>query len=303
MSKADHLMAKFGANISQTIGLRPAAVAMPESAPADKYEGAVKSRLFAEMPVDAILADSQVRTEFDQDDLGRLAASIRRFGQMSPIRVRRDEGRGAWVVLIGERRLRACKLAGLDRVRVEFVEREMSEADILAEQTVENVVRTSLGVVDLAKGYRRLMEVNNWTALELAETLGVEQTGVYHALGLLRLPTDVADRVDSGEIKATAAYEVSKLADAEDQREVAEMIIVDRLDHAATVAEVRRRKAGPKDGKGKGRAGKPVVKTFRRPEGKVTIELRKGLSVESIAAVLTSILAEIRGKNEGQEAA
>src|SRR3954468_1858343 len=95
----------------------------------DKLPGAVNAQSFAELPVDQVDRDeSQPREEFDPDDLRRLADSILRFGQLAPIRVRRDDARGRWVVLVGERRLRACKLAGLDRVRVEFVEREMSQA-------------------------------------------------------------------------------------------------------------------------------------------------------------------------------
>ena len=141
-------------------------------------------------------------------------------------------------MLVGERRLRACKLAGLDRVRVEFVEREMSQADILAEQTVENMVRTPLSPVEQGRAYSRLMDLYGWTAKELSETIGVEATAVYRSLALLRLPDDVAERVDSGEIKATAAYEIAKLQIADDQRAVADAVVAGDLDHKATVAAV-----------------------------------------------------------------
>ena len=148
-AKADNLMQRFGANISQTVAQRPSAPqAAPAASQADKYAGAVRARMFAEMPVEAIAADPQPRTEFDSEELERLAASIKRFGQLAPIRVRHDPARDTWVVLVGERRLRACKLAGLERVRVEFVEREMTEADVLAEQVVENAVRADLQPVE-----------------------------------------------------------------------------------------------------------------------------------------------------------
>ena len=114
-TKADKLASRFGGNIAQVVGTRPEASSPKVSSAAgtDRYAGAIRSRAFGDLPVDAVERDSsQPREEFDAADLERLAASITRFGQLAPIRVRRDESRGCWVVLVGERRLRACKLAG-----------------------------------------------------------------------------------------------------------------------------------------------------------------------------------------------
>jgi hypothetical protein len=95
------------------------------------YAGAVKSRAFAELLVDEVHRDdSQPHRVFDPDDLQRLADSIKRW---------------RWVVLVGERRLRACKLAGLDRVRVEFVEREPNKPS-----------RTSFAPTSLTRAKSRL---------------------------------------------------------------------------------------------------------------------------------------------------
>src|SRR5512135_1806239 len=129
-AKSESLLSRFGANIAQTVAVRPAASTPAPPAPtADRYAGAVKARTFAEMPVEAIECGEQPRTEFDPEELERLAESIRRFGQLAPIRVRHDEARGKWVVLVGERRLRACKLAGLERVGAGVVEPPRSEVD------------------------------------------------------------------------------------------------------------------------------------------------------------------------------
>jgi ParB family chromosome partitioning protein len=297
--KADELMQKFGGTIAQTVGRRPVAAAPAASGPAaDKYAGAVRSRGFAEMPVDAIHADPQPRTEFDADELARLADSIRRFGQLAPIRVRRDENAGRWVVLVGERRLRACKLAGLSHVRVELVEREMSETDILAEQIVENVVRADLQPVEQARGFRRLMDLNGWTAQQLAGSLSLEPTGVYRALALLKLPEDVAEQVDSGSIKPTAAYEVSKLSRADDQRAVAARIVSEGLDHTGTVAEVRRRQAakasrGATKAKGRG----PAEQEHHGPRGvRVTIQASGKHTLDDIVADLRAIADELEAR-------
>jgi ParB family transcriptional regulator, chromosome partitioning protein len=300
-TKAKDLMSRFGGNISQVVGARaePSPVAPASSGP-DRFEGAIRSRAFGELPVDAVARDEgQPREDFDASDLERLASSIRRFGQLAPIRVRRDEAAGRWVVLVGERRLRACKLAGLERVRVEFVERPMSEADVLAEQVVENVARADLRPVEEGRAYRRLMDLNGWTVEQLAGELGVEPTTAHHRLGLLRLPEDVMGRVDSGEIRATAAYEISKLQIADEQREVADLVVAEGLDFKATAAEVARRKARSTS-KPKGRGGKPrkvTSRTFRTPTGpRVVIEFKRGLDPELILAALEDIRRQLEGE-------
>ena len=103
------------------------------------------------------------------------------------------------------------------------------------------------------QGLVELPERSKLSAEQLAETLGVEPTAVHRRLGLLRLPEDVAARVDAGEIQQTAAYEISKLQVADDQRAVAAQVAAGALDHAGTVAEVRRIKAARAGGKAKGR--------------------------------------------------
>jgi ParB family chromosome partitioning protein len=296
MSKSDTLLHRFGGNIAQTVAPRPGIAPAPAGLPPDKYEGAVKARTFAEMPVDAIACDPQPRTEFDEVELRRLADSIKRFGQLAPIRVRHDAERGAWVVLIGERRLRACRLAGLERVRVEFVERPMTEADVLAEQVVENAVRADLKPVEQARAYERLMALNGWTAQQVAETLGIEPTSVYRSLGLLRLPEDVAARVDTGEIKATAAYEISKLQIADDQRNLADRVVAEGLDHKATAAEVtRHRKArSPGRAKAKGKLRLPAEQRFRGTRGvRVTVHATSKHTLADVAADLREIATRL----------
>ena len=302
-SKADSLMTRFGTNIAQTVGFRPGETAPPVNLTADKYEGAVKSRTFAEMPVDAITAGPQPRTDFDEAELQRLADSIKRFGQLAPIRVRHDEEKNAWVVLVGERRLRACRLAGLSRVRVEFVERAMTETDILAEQVVENAVRADLQPVEQARAYERLIQLNGWTAQQLADSLGIEPTNVYRSLGLLRLPEEVAAQVDAGEIKATAAYEISKLQIADEQRELAERVVSEGLDHKAIVAEVteRRKKSKISATRGRGVSKRdsrlPSEQKYRGSRGvKLTVNISAKHTFEDVVSDLREIADRLEAK-------
>ncbi len=109
MSKSERLMQTYGGAIQETVGRRsasaPVSVGGEGAATGDKYSGATRSRAFAEMPVAAIGRGMQPRTEFDEEAIARLAESIKRFGQLAPIRVRLDQATGNWVVLVGERRL------------------------------------------------------------------------------------------------------------------------------------------------------------------------------------------------------
>ena len=300
MSKANSLMEKFAANIGSAVTMRPGGVpAANDTQAVDKFAGAVRSRAFGELPVDMVDRDeAQPRVEFDEAELSRLAESIRRYGQLAPIRVRRDEARGRWVVLVGERRLRACRLAGVERVRVEFVERPMTEVDVLAEQIVENACRADLQPVEQSRAYKRLQDLNGWTAQQLAETLNVEPTAVYRALALLRLPDDVAELVDSGEIRPTAAYEIAKLQIAGDQRAVAQKVMAEGLDHKATVEEVGRRREARAKGRGatKGKPQKPKSRSFRLDGYKATVECRKGIDPAGLLAMLEGFAEQVRGE-------
>ncbi len=249
------------------------------------------------MPVSAITCGDQPRTEFDDDELRRLAESIQRFGQLAPIRVRYDEPTDRWVVLVGERRLRACRLAGLETIRVELVERAMTDADILAEQIVENAVRADLQPVEQAHAYRRLMDLNDWNAQDVAATLGIESTKVYRALALLKLPEEVAEQVDAGTIKATAGYELTKLTEPEAQKAVAAKIVAEKLDHGQTVAEVRRRQESAAARVGKKKTVKsrgPSEQKHRGPLGvKVTIQFTSKHAPADIAGDLRAIADRI----------
>src|SRR5262249_25371595 len=140
---------------------------------------------------------------------------------------------------------------------------------VLAEQVVENAVRSDLKPVEAGRAYERLMALNGWTAQQVAETLGIEPSGVYRSLGLLRLPEDVAVRVDTGEIKATAAYEISKLQIADEQRDLADRVVAEGLDHKATAAEVTRRRKGRTGGgaKARGKLRMPAEQRFRGTRG------------------------------------
>lgn len=301
-TKAEGLASKFGANLSGIINLKPGAEGQGQGRPpvspppVDPYGGAIKSKKYGELPIDQIDRDpEQPREEFDEADLQTLAQSIRRKGQLQPIRVTPGAEAGRWVVLVGERRWRACKLAGLASIEVKFVEGPITEADRAEEQLMENIARCDLKPAEQGKGYRRLMSLRSWTVKDLIAELEVEPTSVHRALGLARLPDDVAALVDAGKIKPTAGYEISKLEDPDDVRELARAAAENRLDHKGVVEAVARRKkpaAEPK-AKAEGRGAKspakpqrPTFEVFRAGAAKVTVEFRKAVDPRAVLVAL-----------------
>ncbi len=304
-TKADQLAAKFGTSLSQIVGMKPGEAAFrpaPEPARADRYGGAVKSKMFAELPIGQVDRDpSQPREEFDDVKLQSLADSIRRKGQLQPIRVTPGGEVGRWMVLVGERRFRACKLAGLATIEVRFVEGPITDADRLEEQIFENVARDDFKPAEEGKAYRRLMELNGWSVKELIGELKIEPTSVHRALGLARLPDDVAAMVDRGEIKPTAAYELSKIADADEVRDLAHAVVGSGLGHKEVVEAVAKRKAASKGGKSPAKPTRPTFEVIRAGGATVTVEFRKAVDARSVLAALEEATSRQRAKVEAIE--
>jgi hypothetical protein len=108
------------------------------------------------------------------------------------------------------------------------------------------------------------------------------------------LPEDIAARVDTGEIKATAAYEISKLQIADDQRELAVRVVTEGLDHKATAAEVTRRRKARSSGRAKGKLKIPAEQRFRGTRGvRVTVHATSKHSLADIAADLREIATRL----------
>jgi ParB/RepB/Spo0J family partition protein len=188
-----------------------------------KLVGLAKEKGAARIARDRIVRDeTQPREEFDEEELGRLAASLKVHGQLQPIRVRWDEGRGVYVILMGERRWRAAGLVGLPEMSCIIHEGHLDDADRLGLQLVENALRVDLKPVEQARSYRRLMDAKGWSTREVADELKLSQSSIVRALTLLELPAGVQALVDRGDIAASVAAEVSKLDDPEIQEQVAE---------------------------------------------------------------------------------
>lgn len=152
-----------------------------------------------QVPLDRISpAAHQPRTVFDESALAELAASIKANGLLQPIVVR-ESGPERYVIVAGERRYRASKRAGLERVPV--VVREVSNAEAFELALIENVQRADLSPLEEAEAYRHLAD-QGWTQEEIARRVGKDRATVSNALRLLRLPEPVRELVAAGALTA-----------------------------------------------------------------------------------------------------
>ena len=167
-----------------------------------------------EMSLDKIFANpNQPRKNFDEQALKELAESIRRHGVIMPIVVN-DNGDGRYMVIAGERRFRACKLA--DRTTIPVVIRKYSDREIKEISLIENLQREDLNPIEAATAMKQLMVDYKLTQDELAERIGKSRPAVANTLRLLNLCPEVMMMVAEGRLSAGHARTIIPLP-AEEQ--------------------------------------------------------------------------------------
>ena len=179
------------------------ASAAPSSAPASATAPVSKSTKDTQSGIDTLLLEQlvqgkyQPRSQFNEQALAELAESIRRNGVMQPIIVRPTSG-SRYEIIAGERRWRAAKLAGLNRVPV--IIREIDDKQALELALVENVQRQDLLPLEEATGYQRLIEEFDYTQEELGNIVGKSRSHVTNLLRLLSLPDEIKALLDKGDL-------------------------------------------------------------------------------------------------------
>ncbi len=172
---------------------------------------------FREVRLDAIRPNpKQVRTVFDEGAIASLAASINRVGLQSPVIVRPEAG-GGYLLVAGERRLRACQLLGRATIPV-FV----STGDVDEVALIENVQRVDLDAVDLAHGLQKLATERDYTQDQLGAVVGLKQDAVAKVLGILRLPGFVLEEFHgvAAKVSRSALEEFAVLAETIDEQTI-----------------------------------------------------------------------------------
>ena len=167
-----------------------------------------KSQL-KELKISDISPDpEQPRRHFNKEKLEELVNSIRIHGVLQPIVVVRKNSK--FLIVAGERRYRASKLAGLERVPA--VIRELSDQNRLELSLIENIQRDNLNVLEMAEAYLKLREQFNLTAKEIGERVGGRsESAVLNTLRLLKLPQIVKDYISSGKLKEGQARPLLKI--------------------------------------------------------------------------------------------
>ncbi len=152
----------------------------------------------------------QPRKSFDDDALSQLADSIKAYGVIQPILVT-ETSAGTYRIVAGERRWRAARMAGLDKVPV--VIRQLSDAQVMQIALIENLQRENLNPMEEAAGYQKLIEGFSMTQEEVARTVGKSRSAVANALRLLALPEDIRQLVEEQELSAGHARAILSIRD------------------------------------------------------------------------------------------
>ncbi len=164
----------------------------------------------------------QPRRNFSEAALADLARSIREVGIIQPIVV---VARGEkYEIVAGERRWRAAAIAGLTRVPI-TVREKSSDRDLLEAALVENLQREDLNVLEAAEGYARLREEFSLTQEKIAERVGKDRATVANTLRILKLSSQVREKIRAGELSAGHARALVALASTDDQERLAEEIV------------------------------------------------------------------------------
>jgi ParB family chromosome partitioning protein len=173
----------------------------------------------------------QPRTVFEDDSLRELAASIKEIGILQPPVVRKV-GENQYELIMGERRLRAAKLAGLSSIPV--IIRETSDNELLREALIENIHRSNLNSLEEAAAYSQMLDDFGLTHDELAKRIGRSRPVITNTLRLLNLPPSVQKKLASGAISAGHARALLGLTDSAEIERIANKIVSEGLSVRAT---------------------------------------------------------------------
>ena len=195
-----------------------------------------------DIPIDQVRPNPrQPRKRFDSTALDELTESIKASGVIQPIVVRKL-GDG-YELIAGERRLRAAKKAGLERIPA--VVREVTNAQSLEIALVENLLREDLNPVEAAEGYRQLLAEFSWTQEQLGQRIGKDRSSIANMLRLLRLPDPILDDLRSARLTMGHALSLLSLTSADEQMKLRDRILAHSWSVRTTEADVKTKRAKP----------------------------------------------------------
>lgn len=181
----------------------------------------------AEIAVDEIDANPyQPRTIFDEESLEELASSIREIGIIQPITLRKGKN-GRFQLISGERRLRASKIAGIDKVPAYL--READDQNMLEMALVENIQREDLDAIEVAISYQRLIDECSLTQESLSQRVGKKRATVANYLRLLKLPAEIQLGIKDRKLSMGHARSLVNVEDPKSQLSIYNKIVQQEL--------------------------------------------------------------------------
>jgi len=170
-----------------------------------------KAQDIVQLPVDQLVPNpGQPRKNFDETELQELADSIKTYGIIQPI-IAANAGDGTYIIIAGERRTRAAKLAGLSTVPV--IIRDYTDQKKLEISLIENIQRSDLNPIEEAAAFKNLMDFSNLSQDELAMRMGKNRSTVANALRLLKLPIEIQKSIEEGKVSSGHARALLSVTD------------------------------------------------------------------------------------------
>ncbi len=216
----------------------------------------------------------QPRKHFDKEALEQLSASIMENGLLQPILVR-EYGDGRYQIIAGERRFRACKLAGLTEIPTIVLDRDDKKVAEIA--LIENIQREDLNPIEEAMGYRALAEEYDMTQEEISIKVGKSRSAITNTLRLLDLPDEILTLVATGELSAGHARTLLGVKDRENMILLAERAVEFDISVRQLEEEVKRINKPKKEIEEK---PLPIVDYFRELELRVQSHLGRRVKIE-----------------------
>ncbi len=222
----------------------------PEIKPEDKKakDAGIEGESILFIKVDNIKTNPyQPREEFEETSLQELADSIKQKGVIQAITVRKT-GENTYELLSGERRLRASKLAGLEKIPA-FVLDVSTKEDLLEISLIENIQRQDLNALEVAKAYQRLITECNLTQERVAEKVGKSRSAVTNFLRILKLPEEIKQSISKGEISEGHARAILAVNTETEQINIWKRIIGENLTVRKAEELTKKIKSKPKEKK------------------------------------------------------
>lgn len=244
----------------QSISINPA---VPVSSSAKN-----KAHDIVQLSVEKLVANpGQPRKYFDENELQELADSIKTFGIIQPI-IAANAGDGTYIIIAGERRTRAAKLAGLETVPV--IVRDYTDQKRLEVSLIENIQRSDLNPIEEAAAYKNLMDFSAISQDDLAARMGKSRSTVANALRLLKLPVEIQKSIEEGKVSPGHARALLSVNNPRPRERLYREILANDISVRET--EKRATAINTEDGKEKSSAKNNAKGKKRPPEVDAMVE-------------------------------